>query len=60
MSKESLTPYSELDATLKDHAEILKEVLREPAIRRSVCPEPPAGTAVSRGSRPDEFPAWST
>jgi predicted nucleotidyltransferase len=29
MSKESLTSYSELDATLKDHAEILKEVLRE-------------------------------
>jgi hypothetical protein len=29
MSKESLTPYSELDATLKDHAKILKEVLRE-------------------------------
>jgi predicted nucleotidyltransferase len=26
---ESLTPYSELDATLKGHAEVLKEVLRE-------------------------------
>ena len=29
MSKESLTPYSELDATLKGHAEVLKECLRE-------------------------------
>jgi predicted nucleotidyltransferase len=29
MSKESLTPYSELDATLKGHAEALKEVLGE-------------------------------
>ena len=29
MSKKSLTPYSELDATLKGHAETLKEVLRE-------------------------------
>jgi predicted nucleotidyltransferase len=29
MSKESLTPYSELDATLIGHAEVLKEVLRE-------------------------------
>jgi hypothetical protein len=26
MRKESLTPYSELDATLKGHAEVLKEV----------------------------------
>ena len=29
MSKKSLTPYSELDATLKGHAETLKEVLRK-------------------------------
>lgn len=29
MGQESLTPYSELDAALKGHADVLKEVLRE-------------------------------
>src|SRR5215210_5953458 len=29
MGRESLTPYSELDAALKGHADVLKEVLSE-------------------------------